>query len=141
VCGDEWHQSPQRETILEPGDLITAVTLPPPPRGAQRYRKVRDRASYAFALVSVAAVVALEAGKITQAAIALGGVAPKPWRDPRVEDVLVGQEPSDDLFDRAADILLDAAASHGGNDFKIALGRRTLRAVLADVTSDPKAHR
>ena len=72
--------TPEVETVLKPGQMITAVTLPPPPCGAQIYRKVRDRASYAFALVSVAAIVDAEGGKIRSARFAFGGLAPKPWR-------------------------------------------------------------
>lgn len=126
--------TPQIETALDKGELITAVLLPPPPRGEQRYRKVRDRASYAFALVSVAAIVAMDDGAIAQASLAFGGLAPMPWRDARVEMTLVGQAPSMDLFDAAADLLLADAKGHGHNDFKITLARRTLKAVLADAT-------
>ncbi|WP_281826385.1 FAD binding domain-containing protein [Jannaschia rubra] len=127
---------PDIETELEPGELITAVTLPPPPPGRQTYRKVRDRASYAFALVSVAGIVAMEDGRIAQAALAFGGVAPRPWRDPEVETALAGREPTAETFDAAADILLRGAEGHGGNDFKIPLLRRTLRAVLTDLTTE-----
>ncbi|CTQ32664.1 FAD binding domain-containing protein [Jannaschia rubra] len=127
---------PDIETELEPGELITAVTLPPPPPGRQTYRKVRDRASYAFALVSVAGIVAMEDGRIAQAALAFGGVAPRPWRDPEVETALAGREPTAETFDAAADILLRDAEGHGGNDFKIPLLRRTLRAVLTDLTTE-----
>ncbi len=126
--------TPHIETALQDGDLITAVTLPPPPRGEQRYRKVRDRASYAFALVSVAAVVAVDDGTITKASLACGGLAPLPWGDGRVEAALVGKPPSMDLFDEAADALLSEAKGQGHNDFKIPLARRTLKAVLADAT-------
>lgn len=125
---------PERETVLEPGDLITAVCLPPPVNGRQIYRKVRDRASYAFALVSVAAIVAVENGKIARANLAFGGLAPLPWRDTTVEDLLVGKVPSPQLFDAAADRLLRSAKGHGGNDFKIPLVRRTLKAVLEEAS-------
>ena len=128
--GDE----PQRDHTLEPGELITAVMLPPPPGGAQVYRKVRDRASYAFALVSVAAAIRIERGRIAHAALAFGGLAHRPWRDPAVEEVLTGEAPSDALFDRAADALLRDAKGHGHNDFKIPLARRTLKAVLREAT-------
>lgn len=131
--------TPHIETVLQPGEIITAVTLPPPVAGRQVYRKVRDRASYAFALVSVAAVVRLEDGRIAHAALAFGGLAHKPWRDPAVEDLLVGEAPSEALFDRAADRLLADARGQGGNDFKIPLARRTLKAVLADVTREAAA--
>ncbi|MBJ3764240.1 xanthine dehydrogenase family protein subunit M [Maribius pontilimi] len=125
---------PSVETVMQPGDLITAVHLPSAPTGHQTYRKVRDRSSYAFALVSVAAVVDTDGGKITEAALAFGGLAPRPWRDTDVEQVLLGETPSDALFDKAADVLLADAKGHGGNDFKIPLVRRTLKAVLADLT-------
>ena len=128
--------TPQIETALEPGELITHVVLPPPPPGRQLYRKVRDRASYAFALVSVAAAVAVEGGVITSARLAFGGLAHKPWRDARVEAALVRQAPSDELFERAADILLDEARGQGANDFKIPLARRTLVAALRELTGD-----
>ncbi|GAB4393234.1 MAG: xanthine dehydrogenase family protein subunit M [Kiloniellaceae bacterium] len=121
---------PDIETALAPGDIITAVLLPPPPSGRQVYRKVRDRASYAFALVSVAAVVELAEGRIAAVALAFGGLAPRPWRDPRVERHLNGKAPSQELFAQAADILLEEAQGHGHNDFKIPLARRTLVSVL-----------
>lgn len=127
-------ERPERETVLGAGDLITAVTLPPPVGGRQIYRKVRDRSSYAFALVSVAAAVTVDGGRIAQAALAFGGIAPLPWRDPAVEAALAGEAPSPALFDRAADLLLAAARGHGGNDFKIPLLRRTLAAVLGEAT-------
>ncbi|WP_443069424.1 FAD binding domain-containing protein, partial [Sulfitobacter sp. HI0040] len=117
----------------EPGDLITAVTLPPPPPGRQTYRKVRDRASYAFALTSVAGIVNCDGGKITDAALAFGGVAPRPWRDAGVEKALIGQNATRESFDAAADVLLRDAEGHGGNDFKIPLLRRTFRAVLSEL--------
>jgi len=126
--------TPHIETVLEPGDIITAVTLPAPVVGEHRYRKVRDRASYAFALVSVAAIIAMDQGRISHAALAFGGVSHKPWRDPAVEDMLLGQTPSADLFAKAADLLLEDAKGHEGNEFKIPMLRRTLMAVLHDTT-------
>ena len=128
--------TPDRETVLERGELITAVLLPPPVPSRQIYRKVRDRASYAFALVSVAAVVRVESGRVAHAALAFGGVAHKPWRDRRVEEALTGQAPSPALFERAADTLLADARGQGGNDFKIPLARRTLAAVLEQATGE-----
>ena len=129
--GDE----PERDHTLAPGELVTAVFLPAPPEGAaQFYRKVRDRASYAFALVSVAAAVRVEGGRIAHAALAFGGVAHRPWRDPAVEEALIGEAPSEAAFDRAADALLRDARGHGHDDFKIPLARRTLKAVLREAT-------
>lgn len=122
--------TPWRENVLEDGEIITAVIMPPPVGGAQLYRKVRERSSYAFALVSVAAVIAVENGTFTRADLAFGGLAPKPWHDPRLSDLLIGQAPSSDLFDKAADLLLEDARGFGENDFKIPLARRTLHAVL-----------
>lgn len=126
--------TPAVEHSLMPGELITHIELPPPPPGAQAYRKVRDRASYAFALVSVAAVIAVEGGVITSARLAFGGVAPVPWRDPAVEAALIGQPPTAATFEASADALLADARGQGHNDFKIPLMRRTLVATLRELT-------
>jgi xanthine dehydrogenase YagS FAD-binding subunit len=126
--------TPDRETALVPGELITAVVLPPPVAGRQAYRKVRDRASYAFALVSLASVVEMEGDRIARAALAFGGLAHKPWRDGQVEQALVGEAPSGALFDHAADVLLQDAKGWGDNDFKIPLARRLLKAALTEAT-------
>ena len=125
---------PAKDNVLEPGEVITAVTLPPPVGGIQLYRKVRDRASYAFALVSIAAVVRMGEGRIASASLAFGGLAHKPWHDPRIDRALVGNAPSDALFDHAADLLLQGARVWGSNDFKVPLARRTLKAVLREAT-------
>ena len=130
--------TPHIETVLKPGELIIAVRLPAPVEGAQVYRKVRDRSSYAFALVSCAAVVRMDAGHIAQAALAFGGIAPKPWRDPEVEASLAGAEPGDAAFDAAADIMLAKAKPQDGNSFKIPLVRRTLKAVLTEATKEAR---
>jgi len=129
-------ETPQIETVLDNGELITHIELPPPPAGQQVYQKVRDRASYAFALVSVAAVVDVADGVIGSAALAFGGLGPRPWRDPAVEQVLVGQKPTAELFDHAATVLLADAHGSGMNDFKIPLARRLLVACLRDLTND-----
>ncbi|QNE32644.1 xanthine dehydrogenase family protein subunit M [Sphingomonas sp. NBWT7] len=127
--------TPQIETVLEPGELITHVALPAPPAGArQAYRKVRDRASYAFAVVSVAGVIAVEDGRIAYAALAFGGLGPMPWRDAAVEAALVGQAPDAATFAAAADALLADARGYGHNDFKIPLVRRVLTATLRELT-------
>jgi len=128
--------TPQIETVLEPSELITHIELPPPPAGIQLYRKVRDRASYAFALVSVAAIISVEDGKIAGAALAFGGLGTMPWRDPAVEAALIGQPPSTAAFEAAAAALLAGARGYGSNDFKIPLARRVLIACLRDLT-DP----
>jgi xanthine dehydrogenase YagS FAD-binding subunit len=127
--------TPQIETILDPGELITAIELPAPPPGGQLYRKVRDRASYAFALVSVAAIVAVEDGIVTSARLAFGGVAPMPWRSAKAEAALVGQPAGTVAFEAAADALLEGARGYGHNDFKIVLARGTLIASLRDLAA------
>ena len=126
--------TPQIDTNLRPGEVITAVTLPPPPPGRQIYRKVRDRASYAFALVSVAAVVDAVGGRIRSARVACGGLAPKPWRVGQAEATLTGASANARSFDAAATAFLDGARGYGSNDFKIPLARRSLSAVLTQIT-------
>src|SRR3979411_2282824 len=127
-------KTPEIETSLKSGEIITAVTLPPPPPGVQVYRKVRDRASYAFALVSVAAIVDSTRGRIRSARLAFGGLAHKPWRVPEAEEKLVGASASANTFNAAATAVLVGARGFGGNDFKLPLTRRTLHAVLAEIT-------
>lgn len=127
--------TPEVETNLKPGELIVAIELPAPPPGRQLYRKVRDRASYAFALVSVAAAVAVEDGVISSARLAFGGLAPMPWRSAEAEAALVGQPAATGAFEAAADALLADARGYGHNDFKIVLARRTLIASLRDLTA------
>lgn len=123
---------PERETVLETGELITHVILPPPPVGQHAYRKVRDRASYAFALVSVAAVIDASAGQIHSARLAFGGIGVMPWRNRDVEQLLCSQPASPQLFNQAADLLLNDAQGSGDNDFKIVLTRRVVLSVLND---------
>ena len=125
--------TPHIETVLEAGDLITAVTLPTPVSGSfQTYRKARDRASYAFALVSIAAITTMKDSRFDHVALAFGGLGPKPWRDAAVEDVLRGEVPSVALFEKAADVLLADARGYGHNDFKIPLARRMIASVLRE---------
>lgn len=124
--------TPHIETTLRPGELITWVTLPPAPAGTQVYRKVRDRASYAFALVSVAAIVECEGASVRNARIAFGGVGPMPWRDPSLEASLQGAGTDEATLRRLATAALPDAHGHGHNDFKINLARRTLGAVLVE---------
>ncbi|MGI4748050.1 MAG: FAD binding domain-containing protein [Janthinobacterium lividum] len=123
--------TPHLETVLTPGELITGVTLPPPPPGLQGYRKIRDRASYAFALISVASIVDGDGGHIRQARFACGGVAPRPWRVPAAEAALAGTSADAGTIDHAADLLLQGAAGHGHNDFKIPMTRRLLAHVVS----------
>lgn len=127
---------PSRDNVLKAGEVITAIRLPAPFGGRQLYRKVRDRASYAFALVSVAAAVRMDNGRIDAAQLAFGSIAHKPWTDDRVETLLVGERPTPALFDKAADLLLEDARGQGHNDFKITLIRRALAAVLAEATGE-----
>jgi xanthine dehydrogenase YagS FAD-binding subunit len=126
--------TPHIETVLAPGELIQSVLLPPPPPGRQLYRKVRDRASYAFALVSVAVVVEREGDLVSAARVAFGGISYKPWRSAEAEAALVGAPATQASFDAAGRAALKDAHGYGYNDFKIPLARRTLRAVLADAT-------
>jgi xanthine dehydrogenase YagS FAD-binding subunit len=127
--------TPEIETNLRPGELIVAIELPAPLPGRQLYRKVRDRASYAFALVSVAAAVAVENGVVTSARLAFGGLAPMPWRSAEAEAALVGRSAGTETFEAAAEALLKDARGYGHNDFKIVLARRTLIACLRDLTA------
>jgi xanthine dehydrogenase YagS FAD-binding subunit len=124
-------ETPHIETVLEPGEMITGVVLPIQPPGRQVYRKVRDRASYEFALVSVAAIVATGRGTIMAARVALGGVAHKPWRSVEAEAALVGGPATMDAFRTAAEAAMAGAVGRGHNDFKIELAKRTLCRTLA----------
>jgi xanthine dehydrogenase YagS FAD-binding subunit len=125
---------PNRDTVLDHGELITAVDIPPLAfAGNSRYRKVRDRASYAFALVSVAAALDVVDGHVRDARIALGGVAHKPWRATRIEDALRGTPANLENFRRAAEAELADARPLAGNAFKIPLARNVIAATLADL--------
>ncbi|MEV8390505.1 MULTISPECIES: xanthine dehydrogenase family protein subunit M [unclassified Streptomyces] len=125
--------TPHIENVLRPGEMITGVLLPPPPPGRQRYRKVRDRASYEFALVSVAAVVSTEQGTISEARVAFGGVAHKPWRSSEAEDAVIGRPATMATYRAAAEAAMRDAVGQGHNDFKIDLAKRTLCRTLAQV--------
>ncbi|GAB3718029.1 xanthine dehydrogenase family protein subunit M [Spirosoma flavus] len=119
--------TPQRDNVLEPNELIVAIDLPTPQlAGKSHYLKVRDRASYAFALVSVAARMAVENGTIRDVRIALGGVAHKPWRIPDVEKQLVGKPAAETTFREAAQQLLANAKPYEHNAFKIKLAENTI---------------
>src|SRR5438876_5375596 len=114
--------TPDRETVLEPGDLITHVTLPPPVAGSrQLYLKLRDRTSYEFALASSAVVITVAGGKVTRARVALGGVGTKPWRSPEAEAALVGQPAEIANFRKAAEAALRDSKPQSENGFKIEL--------------------
>jgi len=122
--------TPHIENVLESGELITHVVLPAPVNGMHTYDKVRERASYAFALVSCAAVIKVEEGKITTARLAFGGIGTEPWRNEAVEALLTGTNGNDDVIKQAADLLLKDAKGSGQNDFKIPLTRRLLKQVI-----------
>ena len=127
--------TPHRETVLEPGDLITHVTLPPPIAGSkQGYLKLRDRASYEFALASAAVVLTIRSGNITHARIALGGVGTKPWRSPEAEAALAGKPANDTTFRQAAEAALRDARPQSENRFKIELAKRCLTHALRMAT-------
>jgi xanthine dehydrogenase YagS FAD-binding subunit len=131
-------ERPDIETALEPGELITAVELPGLPMAARStYRKVRDRASYAFALVSVAAALDVaENGTVRDVRLALGGVAHKPWRAWTAEKALRGRPATEASFRAAAEAELADAAPLQHNGFKIELAKRTIAAVLAELMGD-----
>ncbi|WP_200919913.1 xanthine dehydrogenase family protein subunit M [Duganella sp. Leaf126] len=122
-------EHPEQDTVLEAGELITHIDLPPAPQFVRHsaYLKFRDRASYAFALVSVAAMLDVgEDGMVREARIAVGSVAHKPWRVPAAEAVLVGRQVDEQAFAEAADLLLAGARGQGQNDFKITMARRAV---------------
>ncbi|MEO3792875.1 xanthine dehydrogenase family protein subunit M [Nonomuraea sp. B10E15] len=128
--------TPEIETELAPDELVTAVELPPAPVAARsRYRKVRDRASYAFALVSVAAALEVRDGTVTAARLALGGLAAKPWRAHEAERILLGGPASEESFTRAAEAELAGADVRPGNAFKVHLARATIVATLRELNT------
>lgn len=118
---------PERETVLKPGELITAVEIPYLPFAVRScYRKVRDRASYAFALSSAAVAMDIQAGRIVEARVALGGVGTRPWHAVDAEKALVGKKPGEDAYRAAAEAALRGAKPHKDNAFKIELAKRTI---------------
>jgi xanthine dehydrogenase YagS FAD-binding subunit len=126
--------TPNLETVLKPNELIASIELPPLTLAKKsRYRKVRDRSSYAFALVSVAAALEIENGKIRNVRLALGGVAPKPWRAYEAETALAGATADLETFRRAAEAELSPARGFHYNSFKIELARRTIASVLSEL--------
>jgi xanthine dehydrogenase YagS FAD-binding subunit len=128
--------TPQRETVLEAGELITHVTLPAPqPNSKQVYLKLRDRASYEFALASAAVVAEVDGGRITYIRVALGGVGTKPWRSVEAERVLHGRKADDATFREAANAALHGAVPQSGNGFKVELAKRCLTHALTMTTA------
>jgi xanthine dehydrogenase YagS FAD-binding subunit len=142
---NEFHRlpgdTPERDTNLNPGEIIVAVELPAAGFASNySYLKIRDRLSYAFALVSVAAALELADGNIKAARLALGGVAHKPWRDTRAEAALAGQAVGEAAFRQAADIVLADARGFGHNNFKIELARRAIvRALTQAARGTPQS--
>lgn len=123
--------TPNIETVLETGELITHIVLPAPMKGMHTYDKVRDRASYAFALVSCAAVINVNnQGQLETVRLAFGGIGTKPWRNEAVEALLTGTDGNLGIISQAADLLLKDAKGSGQNDFKIPLTRRLLKQVI-----------
>jgi xanthine dehydrogenase YagS FAD-binding subunit len=138
IAFEEFHRlpgdSPNVETSLQPNELITAVDLPPLPfTQRSHYLKVRDRASYAFALVSVAAALEMDGGTIKTARLALGGVAHKPWRAQKAEQALAGKPPNEQSFRAAAEAELADAKGYKYNSFKIELAKRAIVQALSTV--------
>ena len=136
-------EDPSRDTVLEHGELVTAVELPAPSAltRTSTYRKVRDRASYAFALVSVAGALEVRDGVVSDVRLAVGGVAHKPWRAGIAEELLRGEQASEEVFRRAAEAELAEASPLPGNEFKVLLARNTITATLrglAETDGDPR---
>jgi xanthine dehydrogenase YagS FAD-binding subunit len=133
--------TPQRDTNLHPNEIVTAIELPKQGFATNyTYLKIRDRLSYAFALVSIAAALELEGDAIKEARLALGGVAHKPWRDPAAEAALRGQAANQATFTRAADVLLRDAKGFAHNAFKIDLARRAIvRALTQAAQGTPQS--
>ena len=132
--------APEKDTVLEHGDLITAIELPALPFASRSlYRKVRDRASYAFALVSVAAALEIQDGVVRASRIALGGVAHTPWRATRAEAALLGVPATVEHFRQAAESELAAARVQDGNAYKVPMTRNTLVAVLRDLSREARS--
>lgn len=145
VALDDFHllpgQTPERETVLDPGDLVVALRLPPEAAAFaahSRYLKVRERTSYAFAMVSAAVGLTVEGGRITGARIALGSLALKPWRARAAEAALVGEAPGPEAFRAAAQAALSDATPSGDNAYKIELARRiVVRALTLAAAGTP----
>lgn len=130
--------TPHIDNIMQSGDLITSIDLPESTKAyapKSTYLKVRDRHSYAFALVSVAVGIVVENNRIQKMGMAMGSVAPKPWRASEAEEILIGKQPSKALFEQAAKATMASAQGFGGNTFKIELGKRAIVRALQTVTN------
>ncbi|MBX9931121.1 MAG: xanthine dehydrogenase family protein subunit M [Methylobacterium sp.] len=146
VAFEEFHllpgETPERETVLQPGELVVALRLPPEAAGFaahSRYLKVRERTSYAFAVVSAAVGLRMDGGTIAEARIALGSVALKPWRAKAAEAVLLGRAPDQEAFRAAAEAALADARPSGDNAFKIELARRIVVRALTQAAAGTPA--
>ncbi|MGD9885071.1 MAG: xanthine dehydrogenase family protein subunit M [Reyranella sp.] len=128
-------ETPNNDTTLAAGELITAIILPPPPVGRQAYRKVRDRASFAFAVVSIAAILDASGGKVRDVRLALGGVAHKPWHPRAAEQELVGAPSNGASFEAAGQAALSGARPQPGNEFKVGLAERLIARTLTDLAA------
>jgi xanthine dehydrogenase YagS FAD-binding subunit len=129
-------EHPERETTLRQGEFITSIDIPAVPYASRSlYIKVRDRASYAFALASVAIALDLNGGTIRNARVAFGGIGTKPWRSPQAERALIGKPANEGVFRAAADAALAAARPHKDNAFKVELAKRTLIRALTEVSA------
>ena len=140
IAFDDFHRlpgdAPDKDNTLQHGELITAIELPPSDYGPHHtYLKIRDRLSYAFALVSAAAAMTIEDGCMTKVRLALGGVAAKPWRDVEAERELEGRAPEVAAFKATADRILRHAQGYGDNDFKIELARRVIVRALSQAAA------
>ena len=126
--------TPHIETVLQPGELIQTIVVPASPLNrASRYLKVRDRATFEWAVVSAAVAMRVEGGRIAEARVAVGGVGTKPWRSPAAEAALVGREPNAATFAMAGDAAMQGARPYSDNAFKITLASRTVARALASV--------
>ena len=131
--------TPQFDTVLQPGELITGVELPPPRFNRYHYLKVRDRASYAFALVSVAVLLRMDGNTIREARVALGGVAHKPWRVPEAEALLNDLQLTDEAGRQVAATLLAGASAYRDNQFKVELAQRAVVRALRNAAETREA--
>ncbi|MBT2469999.1 xanthine dehydrogenase family protein subunit M [Streptomyces sp. ISL-66] len=144
VAATDFHRlpgdHPERDTVVEPGEIVTAVTLPPECAGLpSRYRKARDRASYAFALASVAAVLDIAEGRVRHVALAFGGLAHRPWRATTAEERLLGAAPTERAVREAVEAELDRAEPLRDNAFKVPLARNLACDVLNSLAADRPA--
>src|SRR5437016_10675865 len=145
VAAGDFHllpgNTPQRETVVEPGELITYVTIPSSKFAARSaYVKLRDRASYEFALASAGAALELQGNKIHAARLVLGGVATKPWRSPEAERVLTGAAAEEKTFQAAAEAAMKGAVPHKHNAYKIELAKRAIVRALTQAAQKPESH-